>query len=71
MNNSNLVKFTLNLTLTNKLRNSPTQSLVYSGYIALWVFHPLKEVHYNGASFNPGNITGGDLNLHLSLLSPT
>ena len=65
MNNSNLTKFTLNLTLANELRDSPIQSLIYSSYIVIKAFHPLKKVHYDSASFNLSNITNYCSDLHL------
>ncbi|MBA7681223.1 hypothetical protein ES703_89560 [subsurface metagenome] len=69
MDNGNLVKLTLNLTLANKLRNNPIQSPIYSSYVTLKVWRPLKKVHYDSPGFNLSNITSYDFNLHPDLLS--
>jgi hypothetical protein len=65
MDNGNLVKFTFNLALSHKLRDSPTQGLVQTSGNAFGVFLPLKVVDYNGVGFNLSDITSDDLNFHV------
>ena len=65
MDNGNLVKPALNLTLSDKLRDSSGQSLIQASRIAFRAFHSLKMVDYDSAGFDFSNTASYNLNLHL------
>ena len=62
---SNLVKLTLNLALLNKPQDGPTQGTVYTGDIAAKVLRPFKQAYHDSAGLNLSNIARDNLNLQL------
>ena len=69
MYDADFVKLSFYLTLFNKCGNSHTQRFVHGACGSTGTLHSLKEVDYNGISFDICNITGDYFYFQFRLLS--